>query len=138
MGKFRESFLNALTKRDLKYQEINDEGVRLSFSTDKEPSTIVLFIFFDEGEDVCGVTLQSVLCRFREEKLTKGLVVCNSCNARYRDAKFYIDKDMDVFCTIDSYIDEATGTQEVMANVSSMLNIIEDSYPIFMKALWAD
>ena len=69
--------------------------------------------------------------------LAKGLITCNELNAKYRWVKFYLDKDKDVCVSLDAYIDEHTVGEECLNLVRRMINISDEAYPLFMKALWA-
>ena len=63
---------------------------------------------------------------------------CNSLNQEYRWVRFYLDKDWDLICEADALLDPSSGGEECLSIVRRMVNIIDEAYPKFMKALWAN
>ena len=62
---------------------------------------------------------------------------CYTCNAKYRWVKFYIDDDNDICVRSDAILDEGTCGEECREIILRMIGIIDESYPVFMKARWA-
>ena len=58
-------------------------------------------------------------------------------NAHYRWIKFYLDKDSDIVADCDAYIDADTCGKECMSLVRRMVNITDEAYPTFARAMWA-
>ena len=48
-----------------------------------------------------------------------------------------MDKDGDIIAQIDAYIDERTCGYECASLVRRVVNITDEAYPTFMKALWS-
>ena len=69
--------------------------------------------------------------------MAKGINVCNELNRKFRWVKFYIGSDGDVNAQIDAYIDEESCGFICKSLVSRTVNIVNEGYPTFMKALWS-
>ncbi len=136
MANYKQQFMTYMDRQGIKYTDVSDYVVRVSYSGDNM-ETIATYIFFDEdGDDMVQVACSSI-ANFKDS-MAAGLVACNTMNAKYRWVKFYLDKDCDLECTIDAYIDESTCGSECLRLVKRVVNIVDEAYPIFMKARWSN
>ena len=136
MANYKQQFMTYMDRQGIKYTDVSDYVVRVSYSGDNM-ETIATYVFFDEdGDDMVQVACSSI-ANFKDS-MAAGLVACNTMNAKYRWVKFYLDKDCDLECTIDVYIDESTCGSECLRLVKRVVNIVDEAYPIFMKARWSN
>lgn len=135
MANYKNLFMRHMDREGVKYTEMDDHVVKVVYTGDNL-KTIPIFVFFDEN----GEPLISVKCweiaNFKNEKMAGGMIACNELNKRYRWVKFFLDDDSDVIAQIDAYVDEATCGGECLNLVKRMVNIIDEGYPTFMRALW--
>ncbi len=136
MANYKQQFMTYMDRQGVKYTDVSEFVVRVNYSGDNM-ETISTYVFFDEdGDDMVQVASSSI-ANFKDS-MAAGLVACNTMNAKYRWVKFYLDKDADLECTIDAYIDESTCGSECLRLVKRVVNIVDEAYPIFMKARWSN
>ena len=96
---------NALVKRyfdqrGLKYRESEKGFLSVTFNADNINEVTVLLDIDDENGKA------ELLCfsigQFQQDKFAQGLIACNTCNAKYRWVKFYMDDDNDVCARSDA------------------------------------
>ena len=136
MADYKSEFMRYMDNNGVKYQLLNGGQIRITYNADNM-KTIPIIVFFDEK----GNNLVEFICfqiaTFKDDKFGAGLVVCNNLNAKYRWVKFCLDSDSDVLCKMDAYVDLSSVGEECMNLVRRMVGIIDETYPEFMKALWA-
>lgn len=132
-----DRFCNYMKEKGIKYNVVDERCVRVVYNGDNINSAIIHVIFDKDGGHT--VTFKDwEICSFKDDnKYAKGLIVCNAMNAQYRWAKFYLDDDRDVVAQCDAVVDEDTVGAECVELVLRMVNIIDETYPSFMKALWS-
>lgn len=136
MTNYKKLFTTYLDSQGVKYSEAKDNVIRVPYTGDNL-KTIPVFVFFDsDGEPLVCLKCWEIV-RFDGEKMAKGINVCNELNRKFRWVKFYIDSDGDVNAQIDAYIDEESCGSTCKSLVSRMVNIVDEGYPAFMKALWS-
>ena len=135
MNIYKQAFINTLEEQGIKYTDRDNETVKISYNTDNAPSVSVLVIFDEDGENLVHL-VSFEIAKFGKNK-EAGYDACNTANAGYRWVKFYLDSDDDLTCTADAIIDEDNCGDTCLSLVRRMVNIIDDNYPMFMKALWA-
>ena len=139
MQQTADAFLAACDREGLKYlpPETAADGrsvIRLRVKGSHGNSFTVTYIFSPEGRDVSIRIFGLVTAR--REILHPVLHRCNLMNNRFRWVKFSIDKDCDVVAATDAHVDQFTAGEEVLMLVRRMVNIVDESYPEFMKAVW--
>ncbi len=136
MANYKNLFLRFMDREEVRYTEMDDHVVKVVY-TGENLKTIPIFVFFDEN----GEPLISVKCweitNFKDDKMAGGMIACNMLNKQYRWVKFFLDDDSDVVAQIDAYVDEPTCGSECLSLVRRMVNIIDEAYPTFMRALWS-
>ena len=136
MANYKQRFMDHMDREGVKYTDEKENVVCVSFSG-KKLNTIPIYVFFDkDGEGLVQLACWNI-ANFKD-KFAAGILACNQLNAEYRWVKYYLDDDTDVRCTLDARIDEMTCGEECLEMVLRMVNIIDESYPTFMKALWTD
>lgn len=138
MANYKQIYMRYMDDNGIKYSEVQGrENVVKVVYTGDNLNSIPVFVFFDkDGEGM--VTLKCWdIANFKGNKLAAGLIACNDMNDKYRWVKFYVDKDGDIIAQIDAYIDERTCGYECASLVRRVVNITDEAYPTFMKALWS-
>ena len=133
---YKEAYLRYMDANGIKYTDRGENMVRVAYSCSNIKSVPVIVIFDKEGKNL----VQFVCCEvasFKDDKMAPGLVACNAMNAKYRWVKFYLDSDQDVRVEADALVSMDTVGEECAQMVSRMVNIIDDAYPEFMRALWS-
>ncbi|MCD8087835.1 MAG: YbjN domain-containing protein [Oscillospiraceae bacterium] len=136
MADYKKLFMEYMDDKGIKYKNVKDFVVQVTYSGD-HLKTIPVYVFFDKDGDPMVSFKCWEIANFKE-KPEKGVATCNDLNAEYRWVKFYIDKDSDVICQADAYVDEESCGEICRKMVSRVVNISDDAYPVLMKALWAD
>ncbi|MBR2738373.1 MAG: YbjN domain-containing protein [Lachnospiraceae bacterium] len=132
-----QSYLDELTKNDMKYFPIEEQdgetvvtvGIALS------NTNIRVMVIFDADGKSAAIRCYGLL-RVTQEQFPMALLACNELNKQKRWVKFLIDDDNDVNLEDDAVIDEATAGPELLELVFRMCSIAEDAYPVLNKAIW--
>ena len=135
MANFKQLFMEHMDKEGIKYVERDEFVVKVTYSGDNLKS-IPVYVFFDEDGDPLVQLKCWEIANFKNKE-GKGILACNEANKQYRWVKFYLDKDCDIVASIDAYIDASTCGSECLSLVRRVVNITDETYPIFAKALWA-
>ena len=131
-------------------QALDEEGIRyevkenekyseaiVSFPIKNGPSARVSFISSDDDNDVT-VRIFGLVHDVSEDRDVEILKAINKCNDHFRFAKMVMDEDRDINVEYDFPV--KTGSDcvgEIACELASRLSsILEDCYPILMKALW--
>ncbi len=72
-----------------------------------------------------------------EDKIADVLLVCNEMNAKYKWVKFYIDSDNDIALQDDAILNLATAGEEALELIVRMIDILKNSKPEFMRAIYS-
>ena len=119
------------------FTEENDQRseVWLQFTVDNGPAYRIRFISTDNDSDV-AVRVFGLL-RVEETKKSKMLSAINEINAQFRYVKFVMDDNNDISVQYDFPV----RTVRVEASAEEILirfvKIIDDAYPMMMRALWS-
>ena len=137
MANYKRLYAQYLDRIGIAYTEVNETVVKVVYGGDNL-KTIPIFVLFDFDSD--GDPLVTLRCceiaNFKDEKL--GYMTCAKVNARrYRWVEFYIDDNSDIIAKTKFYVDEETCGSVVTSMVQRMVNIIDECYPTFAKALWS-
>lgn len=136
MLKYKQLFIQYMEREGIKYSDVDENVVRVSYNGDNL-KTIPVYVFFDKEDDpfVCYKCWE--IAKFPEEKRAAGILVCNALNKKYRWVKFYVDDDGDLIAEMDALVDEETGGLECLSSVQRIVGIVDEAYPVIMKSLWA-
>lgn len=129
-------FKNKLDEKDLPYREL-DNGVMEIIQSGENLQSIRVVIGFDEETSNRPWFKCYNLGRFEGDKYAAGLLVCNSCNKKYRWIRFYLDKDNDAVAGMDAIVSAETLFDEMIELIVRMIKVVDEVYPQFMKACWA-
>jgi hypothetical protein len=135
MASYKDLVKNHFDTKGIKYLEPKDDVLIVPYSADNLNEMKVIIDFdSDEGkaEFVC-----LDIGQFADDQFAKGLIACNTCNTKFRWTKFYIDEEGHVLVRADAILDEETCGEECLEMVQRMVHIIDEAYPVFMKARWA-
>jgi hypothetical protein len=135
MANYKALFLRHLDREGIKYQDRDEFCVKVTYAGDNLKS-IPVFVFFDEDGDPLVQFKCWDIANFKNKE-TAGYRACNEVNSKYRWVKFNIDNDADVVASIDAYIDEDSCGRECLSLVRRVVNITDDAYPIFARAIWS-
>ncbi len=117
-------------------EEVGNSSIAwLQFGIKNGGSYKIRFISKDNDNDV-AVRIFS-LVEVDESRKHKVLGVLNELNAKYRYAKFVLDKDGDINVEYDYLVrcpDPSASAKEI---VIRLVNIIDESYPVLMRAMWS-
>lgn len=136
MANYKKLFIDHLENMGVKYTDRDEHLVTVSYSGDNIQS-IKFHVAFDKDGDGMVQIYGWDIGNFGGDKTDKGIEVCNEMNKKYRWVKFYLDNDNDVCVSTDSYICEANAGSVCLNLVRRMINIVDEAYPSFMRALWA-
>lgn len=96
-------------------------------------------IFFEFDNDDRRVHLEGVnFIKVPENKCDEMYKIVNECNDQYRHVKFVLDTEHGQIAARDDDIIQLDSCgPECFELMLRMLNIVQNAYPTFMKALWA-
>ena len=136
MATFREEFLAFMDKNDVKYTELDERAVSLSFSSDVVPQGVRVLVIFDSDNKNTVHFIVGGIAKVPEAKFAAALLAVNEANSKYRWVKFYIDDEMSVIADDDAVVDMNSVGQEIVSMAFRMSDIVDDVYPSFMKAIY--
>ena len=126
---------NYLDQKGIKYRESRENTLNVIYTGEKL-NEISIFIDIDEEDGKAEFVCFSI-GQFGQEQFAKGLIACNTCNSQYRWVKFFIDDENHICVRSDAILDKKTCGMECLELIQRMVNIVDDTYPVFMKARWA-
>lgn len=137
MARYATNCMRYLDMRKIKYLEIDDYTLRISYSCDNIDN-ISVYVRFDKdgGNTVTLNAFQIANFGANSEKNLKGLIVCNALNQKLRWVKFYLDEESDLIAECDAIVDPETVGEECLSLILKIVHIVDESYPLIMKALW--
>ncbi len=139
MHQATKAIADAISRTSYKYdtEEINEQSfVSLLFRGDNGLQYTIRFISVDEDNDV-AIRVFSLMSLTGDQRV-RVLPALNFLNNKYRFVRFVCDKDGDVNVSYDypvRSIDPSASAEEMVRRFS---NIIEESYPVLMKAVWGN
>lgn len=137
MENYKEAFVAFLQENNVKFQDINDRVVTLSWASKKVPNGIKVLVAFDQDNNHGVHFVCNGFAVVPEEKLGAVLMACNGLNKLYRWFKFYIDDDMDVMVEDDAIVDIESVGKECLELILRMVNVVGDAYDPIMKAIYS-
>lgn len=135
MANYKRMFMNYMDREGIKYVDRDDFVVRVTYTGDNL-KTIPVYVFFDEDGDPIVQFKCWEIANFKGKE-GQGIFTCNEMNKEYRWVKFSLDDDADIVASIDAYISVENCGEECMALVRRVVNITDDAYPNFAKAMWS-
>ena len=134
MANFKQDFMRYMDAQGVKYTDTAEFRVRVAYTGENLKSIPVYVTFDSDGDNLVQFHCWEI-ANFKD-KLSDGIFACNFLNAKYRWGKFYIDDDGDVVCSTDAYLGADCGS-ECLSLVHRVVNITDQAYPVFMKALYS-
>lgn len=132
---FKEAFLRHLEASQIKFTDFDEETVKIGYRT-KTIEHMDLYVIFDKtGKNYVTIYSWSIGA-FPEDSKNRAILTCNDMNAHYRWVKFFVDSKGKVCVQIDAVLDMSNVGPEVLELVRRTVNIVEEAYPVFMKARW--
>jgi len=135
MLKYKQMFMAHMDSVGVRYTDHNDYIVKVSYKGDNMQS-IPIYVCFDK-EDKPLVSFKCWDVANFKNKEARALIACNEMNTEYRWVKFYLDSDADIVVEADAIVDDVTAGEECLQMVRRMVNITDEAYPTFARALWA-
>ena len=135
---------NAAAKVFMNY--LNAQGNNASFMNEEE-SVIrvgwnlnntklrILFFFGEEGTDVH--LMGDEFAVIPEEKRESILRAINECNRHFRWMKFVLNEEGEIEVKDDAVIQLESCAEECYELMLRMCGIVDEAYPILMKAIWS-
>lgn len=134
MASYIDLTTSYLDAKGIKYTRRDERSLRIAYTGDNMKS-IPIIVFFDKDG---GNTVQFVCWEVGnfKDKEARAYIVNNAMNAKWRWVKFYIDNDADIAVEADALVDADTCGDEIHEMVVRMVDIIDKSYPEYMRALF--
>jgi len=136
MESYKTEYMSYMDENGIKYREIDEVAVGVTYDTDNMNSVDVVVIFDGDGKNYVSLNSWSIGA-FNDENYAKGIITCNEMNAQYRWCKFYLNSDKKVTVQIDAVVQHGTCGEELAELVRRIVHISDEAYPSFMKARWA-
>ena len=127
-------FVKYLDSKGIKYDILNEDESIITSGWDLENASVRVYYAFSEDNVDVNITGMDFL-KIPENKLDLMYKVCNEANFKYRWVKFYVNDDT-VCASDDALIQLDSAASEVFDLTGSLISVIDDAYPMFMKALW--
>ena len=134
MASYKELFMRYMDREGIKYVDRDEFVVKVTYTGDNLKS-IPVYVFFDKDGDPMVQFKCWDIANFKGKE-GKGIFACNTANKTYRWVKYFLDDDSDIVASIDAYIDEDSCGPECMALVRRVVNITDEVYPEFARAMW--
>ncbi|MCD7956036.1 MAG: YbjN domain-containing protein [Lachnospiraceae bacterium] len=138
MNRAAQSYINTLQKNDIKVKETfeTEKGQTVvkcgwNLSTTK----IDILVVFPEDCKYAEIRCFN-FAKVPKDRLGHALIACNELNKKYKWVKFYVDEDGDITAEDDAIIDVATCGDECFELMIRMTQIVNESYPVVMKAIY--
>lgn len=135
MAYYKNIFMRYMDSKGIKYVDKDEFILKITYTGDNLKS-IPVFVFFDKDGDPMVEFKCWEIANFKGKE-AQGILACNEINDKYRWVKYCVDKDGDIVASVDAYIDDNTCGDECMRLVKRVVNITDEAYPTFAKALWA-
>ena len=129
---YKSTFLRACDAEGLRYRDIDDNRVIISYRGDNTNDIDIHVIFDSDGDPLVALRCWSFGGTDPAKRL-EYLECCNSLNTTYRWVKFYIDKDGDIAVSDDAVVDDDSAGPEVIQLVRRMVGIYDDAFIPLMR-----
>ena len=136
MNQAAQNFISYLNEKGVRHtvDEITDNTVVAVGYTLENTSAKASIFFSDDNKHIAMRCFDVV--KAPKDKFANLIICCNKANLEYRWAKFVINDDMEVSAQLDAIINE-DDSAEVYELMIRILDIVDKTYPDFMKAIWA-
>lgn len=132
---YKAEVCNYFQGQGIKYQEVQENAIRMRFDADNA-GAVELVIFFDDSGDRHIHFLSPGIAKVSDDKFVPALMVANKLNGQYRWAKFSISDENRFDCEADAILDENSCGDECLELVIKLVKIVDNSYPEIMKVVW--
>ncbi len=132
-----QAFQAYMESKDMTVRFLDDDEqvARTGFNLDNTTIEVLLF-FGDDDKDVHFEGRDFV--KIPADKRDMVYKLCNQCNSDYRWVKFVWKEDSEcVAVQADAVIEPSSCAQECFEILMRICGIVEETYPMFMKAIWA-
>lgn len=136
MLRYKQLYMDYMNEKGIKYTDVDENVVRVSYGA-KNLRSIAIYVIFDKNENPIVSFKCWEVANFKEKE-ARALIACNELNKKYRWARFYLNDNAEIVVDCDAQIDESTGGEECARIVSRLVGIIDEAYPTFARALWAE
>ena len=137
MATYKEAFVDYLKKEELKFLDIDERAIRISWDAENIAPGVDILVIFDKENRNAAHFMCGGFCKAPENKMDVMLKVCNEANKQYRWIKFYINDSQEVMAEDDAVLDMASVGEECIELVARMVRVVDEAYPKFMKAIYA-
>ena len=124
--------------KNLKYREVNNgKTISVGFSGMPNAGSVEILVFFDEDDG--AIALRSFnLLTVSDDLKPKMYKVCSELNMKFRWVKFFVDDNDNTVTVADDAVTQLDSVgEEAFELVIRMTRIIDDAYPVLMKAKFA-
>ena len=139
-NKFKRMVMSFFDEHDLKYHEVDERAIRISYDGDdiRDYSLFIITENDAKKENINRVVfLSSPIATFEGDLIAKGLILANSLNYSYRWVKFVINDNNDLINRFDAIVDEETAGEEIARLCNLAISVADDAFPDIMKARFA-
>lgn len=132
------AFETALEQHDIKYVELENTtqpAVRIGYNM-QNISQLDVFFWFDPD----GATLHygsGVIAHVPENKADQALQAINAANTKFRWLTFFLDANLNIVASGDHILAPNVVGDTCIELLNRTLNICDEAYVSFMKAIWA-
>ncbi len=132
---YKAEVCNYFNGQGIKYQEIQENTIRMEFTADAKGSVDIV-IFFDDPGDKHIHFLSPEIAKVSEDKFVPALMEANKLNSQFRWAKFSISDENRFDCEADAILDANSCGEECLELVIRLVKIVDTAYPEIMKVVW--
>ncbi len=135
MKKYMQKIINTLNDWDFHFNVIDEDGVVVNLRGDHCPHmSIVITCTELSNTTVLNISVPKIVSL--SNKISDALPILNEINREYRWAKFVIDENQDLLCSLESHINEEDFLYQFRLMFLVITTAIDETYPKFMKLIW--
>ncbi|MCD8365697.1 MAG: YbjN domain-containing protein [Clostridiales bacterium] len=139
MNSAAQSYIDTLKKNNVNakdvYETKNGKTV-VKCGWNLKSTTIDVLVAFSEDCKYVEIRCFS-FAKAPQDRLGQVMIACNELNKKYKWVKFYVDDDCEVNAEDDAIIDATTAGDECFELMVRMAGIVDEAYPVIMKAVYA-
>lgn len=136
MSKYKDAYLAYMDREGIKYTDVNERNVRVTYNGDNCRS-ITVSVTFDDKDGHGAHFVCYDIGSFKGDKYANALLLSNELCCKYRWVKFYLDSDKDVVVDCDASFDLASCGYVCRRMVSHVVSIVDEAYLEYMKIKFA-
>ena len=118
-------------------EELSDGKVVVTCGIEGVCARYDVYFFFDPDEHAVSIRIFNLL-KAPIDRMPQVMDLINTLNGEYRWIKFFKDADCKVNVQADAIISPETSGKIAFEILARSMKIIDEIYPRFMKAIWAD